>query len=50
MKYKDPDVKETSILISSEVLTSNVEYWQEVPENHSITIDEYLHVQIKPLD
>jgi len=50
MKYKDPDVKETSILISSEVLTSNVEYWQEVPENHSITIDKDLHVQIKPLD
>jgi glutamine amidotransferase len=49
LKFRPSDAKDYSVLISSEVLSSNVEFWQKVPENHSITVDEDLHVQIRPM-
>jgi predicted glutamine amidotransferase len=49
LKFRPSDPKDYSVLISSEVLSSNVEFWQKVPENHSITVDEDLHVQIRPM-
>jgi predicted glutamine amidotransferase len=46
----DPETEdEKAILISSEVLTEDRKYWTEVPENHCITVEEDLSVDIKPL-
>ena len=41
---------ENSVLVSSEVLTDNNEYWQEVPENHCIMVKEDMSVEIKPIN
>jgi len=49
LRFRDADAKDCSVLISSEILSSEITFWQEVPENHSITVDEELHVKIKPL-
>lgn len=49
LRFRDSDVKDYSVLISSEVLTEEKAYWQDVPENHSILVNERLEVQIESL-
>jgi glutamine amidotransferase len=49
LRFRTADPKDCSVLISSEVLSSEVEFWKEVPENHSIIVSEGLQVQINPL-
>ena len=49
LKFRASDAKDYSVLISSEVLSSNIDFWQKVPENHSITVDKDLQVKIKAL-
>ena len=38
-----------SILISSEVLTEDRDYWEVVPENHCVMVNEALDVMVEPL-
>ena len=40
---------ESSVLISSEVLTEDKKHWKEIPENHCIMVEEDMSVQIRPL-
>jgi predicted glutamine amidotransferase len=49
LRFRQADVKDHSILISSEVLSEEIEFWQEVPENHSVTVSDDLEVRIRPL-
>lgn len=50
LRMREADPKDRSVLISSEVLSEEVDFWEDVPENHSITVDEDLQVQIRPLN
>jgi glutamine amidotransferase len=50
LRFRASDVQDYSVLISSEVLTAEIGFWQEVPENHSITVNEDLQVQITPIN
>jgi glutamine amidotransferase len=49
LRFRASDAKDYSVLIASEVLSSNTEFWEDVPENHSITVNEELLVKIQPL-
>ncbi len=50
LRFKDSKIKDHSVLISSEVLTDEKAYWQNVPENHSIIVNKNIQVQIMPLN
>ena len=50
LKFRDPDTNDHSILVSSEILSREAGFWQEVPENHSIIINKNLEVYIQPLE
>ena len=49
LKFKPEEQEEKAILIASEVLSENKEFWTEVPENHCIMIEEDLDIQILPM-
>ncbi len=49
LRFRNAHPKAHSALIASEVLTDEIDFWQEVPENHSITVDKDLNIEIKPL-
>ncbi len=49
LRLREADAQDQSVLISSEVLSAETDFWQEVPENHSITVSDKLQVQISPL-
>ena len=49
LKFKKSEAEDRSILISSEILSRENTYWKEVPENHSVTIDENLITQIRSM-
>ncbi len=49
LRIRASDVKDYSVLVSSEVLSHKDDFWQKVPENHSITVNKDLQVQIRPL-
>lgn len=49
LKFKKSEAEDRSILISSEILSRENTYWKEVPENHSVTIDEDLITQIRSM-
>ncbi|MDN3641684.1 class II glutamine amidotransferase [Lutimonas halocynthiae] len=50
LTFKPMTNNENSVLISSEVLNDNKEFWQEVPENHCIMVKEDMSVEIKPIN
>ncbi len=50
LRFKNSKIKDHSVLISSEVLTDEKAYWQNVPENHSIIVNKNIQVQIMPLN
>ena len=43
------DPKDYSVLVSSEILSPKEDFWEKVPENHSITVNKDFQIQIKPL-
>lgn len=49
LNFRASEVRDQSVLIASEVLSPKDDFWQEVPENHSIIVSEDLKVQIRPL-
>ena len=49
LRFRASDEKDRAVLISSEVLSAEVDFWQDVPENHSITVSDNLQVEINPL-
>jgi len=49
LKEEPHEEEERSVLIASEVLTEDREYWKEVPENHFIMVNEDLSIRIQPL-
>ena len=49
LKFRKSKTKDRSVLISSEILSKENTYWKEVPENHSVTIDEDLITQIRSM-
>lgn len=49
LRFRSADSADHGVLIASEVLSDNKEFWQEIPENHCITIGEDLAVAIKPI-
>lgn len=49
LRFRAADPKDYSVLIASEVLSPDDTYWQKIPENHCIMVNEALQIQIKPL-
>jgi len=50
LKMGEPNEKRTATLISSEMLSEDPERWKEIPQNHTIFIDENLEVSLFKLD
>lgn len=49
LSFRSADPADHGVLIASEVLSDNKDFWQDVPENHFITVGEDLAVTIKPI-
>jgi len=50
LTFRKSEAEDRSVLISSEILSRENTYWKEVPENHSVTIDEGLITQIRSME
>jgi len=49
LRFRDAEIQDHSVLISSEVLTEEIDFWQVVPENHSVTVNKKMQINIVPL-
>lgn len=49
LSFRAADPANQGVLIASEVLSDNKDFWQDVPENHLITVGEDLAVTIRPI-
>ena len=50
LRMREATKENQAVLISSEVMSDERGYWQEVPENHCILVDENLKVQVHSMN